>query len=75
MMSARSCATERSDIMGFLGWAAVFFILAVIAAIFGFGGLAAGATLVAEVLFFIFIVAFVVTLVGEIVQRSRRESA
>ena len=61
--------------MGFLGWAAVFFILAVIAAIFGFGGLAAGATLVAEVLFFIFIVAFVVTLVGEIVQRSRRESA
>jgi uncharacterized membrane protein YtjA (UPF0391 family) len=68
-------AQQRSNIMGFLGWAAAFFILAVIAAIFGFGGLAAGATLIAEILFFVFIVAFVFTLVGEIVSRSRRSGA
>jgi uncharacterized membrane protein YtjA (UPF0391 family) len=61
--------------MGFLGWAAVFFVLAVIAAVFGFGGIAAGATVIAEILFFVFIVAFVVTLVGEVVMRARRESA
>jgi uncharacterized membrane protein YtjA (UPF0391 family) len=60
--------------MGFLGWAAAFFILAVIAAIFGFGGLAAGMSFIAEILFFIFIVAFVFTLIGEIVSRSRREA-
>ena len=60
--------------MSFLGWAAAFFILAVIAAIFGFGGLAAGMTLIAEILFFIFLVAFVLAIVGEVVARRRRTS-
>lgn len=36
--------------------AAVFFIIAIIAAIFGFGGIAAGATQIAKILFFLFLI-------------------
>ena len=37
-----------------LYWAAVFFVIALIAAVFGFGGIAAGAAEIAKILFFIF---------------------
>src|ERR1700712_1984075 len=39
-----------------LYWAAVFFVIALLAAIFGFGGLAASAAGVAKILFFVFLV-------------------
>ena len=39
-----------------LYWAAVFFVIALLAAIFGFGGLAAGAAGIAKILFFVFLV-------------------
>lgn len=45
-----------------LRWAATFFIIAVIAAIFGFGNIAAGAAAIAKILFFIFIVAFILVI-------------
>jgi uncharacterized membrane protein YtjA (UPF0391 family) len=45
-----------------LYWALVFFIVALIAAVFGFGGIAVGAASIAKVLFFIFIVLFIVSL-------------
>jgi uncharacterized membrane protein YtjA (UPF0391 family) len=45
-----------------LYWAAVFFVIALIAAFFGFGGLAAGAASIAKVLFFVFLVLAVVSL-------------
>lgn len=45
-----------------LRWAAIFFIIAIIAAIFGFGGIASGAASIAKVLFFIFIVLFVLAI-------------
>ena len=45
-----------------LRWAAIFFIIAIIAGIFGFGGIAEGAADIAKVLFFIFIVGFVIVL-------------
>jgi len=35
-----------------LSWALIFFIIALIAAFFGFGGIAAGAAGIAKVLFF-----------------------
>ena len=41
-----------------LYWAAVFFIIAIVAALFGFGGIAAGAVSIAKVLFFIFLILF-----------------
>ncbi len=45
-----------------LKWAATFFIIAIVAAIFGFGNIAEGAADIAKVLFFIFIVIFLITL-------------
>ena len=49
-----------------LGGALGFFVYAVIAAIFGFGGLAAGAAEIAKILFFVFLalalISFVVNL-------------
>lgn len=46
-----------------LYWAAMFFVIALVAALFGFGGIAAGATEIAKVLFFVFLILFVVSLV------------
>ncbi len=46
-----------------LRWAATFFIIALVAALFGFTGIASGAAAVAKALFFIFIVLFLLTLV------------
>lgn len=54
-----------------LHYAVVFLVIALIAALFGFGGIAAGAVEIAKVLFFVFVamavVAFIVSLV-----RNRR---
>ena len=44
-----------------LYWAAVFFVIALLAAIFGFGGLAASAAGVAKILFFVFLIFAVVS--------------
>ena len=52
-----------------LQWAAVFFVIAIVAAIFGFGGIAAGAVEIAKVLFFIFVVIFAVTLILGLLRR------
>ena len=41
-----------------LRWTLIFLVIAIIAAIFGFGNIAAGATSIARILFFIFIVLF-----------------
>lgn len=53
-----------------LHYAVVFFIIAVIAAVFGFTGIAAGAVEIAKILFFIFILLFVVSLVMGMVRRK-----
>jgi uncharacterized membrane protein YtjA (UPF0391 family) len=53
-----------------LYWAAVFFIVALIAAVLGFGGIAAGAAGIAKILFFIFLVAFVVSLLMGVFRRG-----
>ncbi|MDC0718167.1 DUF1328 domain-containing protein [Nannocystis bainbridge] len=50
-----------------LRWAVVFFIISIIAAVFGFGGVANAASDIAQVLFFIFIVIFAVMLVAGLV--------
>jgi uncharacterized membrane protein YtjA (UPF0391 family) len=39
-----------------LHYAVVFFVIALVAALFGFGGIAAGAVGIAKVLFFVFLV-------------------
>jgi len=57
-----------------LRWAAGFFIIAIIAAVFGFGGIATGAADIARVLFFVFLVVFVVSLVMGLVNGGRVRS-
>lgn len=46
-----------------LSWAIGFFIVAILAAILGFTGVAGAAAGIAKVLFFLFLIAFVVSLI------------
>lgn len=45
-----------------LRWAIIFLVIAIIAALFGFGGIAATASGIAQILFYIFLVLFVIAL-------------
>jgi uncharacterized membrane protein YtjA (UPF0391 family) len=55
-----------------LGLIVIFLIVALIAAAFGFGGIAGVAMGFAQVLFFIFIVLFLIALIFAIVRGDRR---
>ena len=57
-----------------LGWTLLFFVIAFVAAIFGFSSIAACAAGIAKVLFVLFLVLFVVSLLMDIV-RGRRPAA
>lgn len=46
-----------------LKWALVFFVISLVAALFGFGGIASGAAAIAKILFFVAVALFVVFLV------------
>jgi uncharacterized membrane protein YtjA (UPF0391 family) len=46
-----------------LYWAAVFFVISIVAAIFGFGGVSEGSADIAKILFFVFIVLAVLSLI------------
>lgn len=48
----------------------VFLAIALIAALFGFGGIVAGAVGIAKIIFFIFLVLFVISLVMKAVRRA-----
>jgi uncharacterized membrane protein YtjA (UPF0391 family) len=52
-----------------LYWAAVFLVIALVAALFGFGGIAAGASSIAQWIFFLFIVIAVVSFIVGLVRR------
>lgn len=54
-----------------LNWAISFLVIAIIAAVFGFGGIAATAVDMARVLFFIFLVLFVISLLAGLVMGKR----
>ncbi len=54
-----------------LGWALTFFVIAIIAGVLGFTGISVAATGIAKVLFFIFIVLFIVSLIFGVVRRPR----
>ena len=46
-----------------LGWALTFLVVALVAALFGFGGIATASAGIAQILFFIFVALFIVTLI------------
>jgi uncharacterized membrane protein YtjA (UPF0391 family) len=52
-----------------LKWAAIFFLIAIAAAVLGFSGIAAGAAEIAKVLFFIFLLVFVIALIIGLTRR------
>jgi uncharacterized membrane protein YtjA (UPF0391 family) len=54
-----------------LYWAAVFFVIALIAGALGFGGIAAASAGIAQILFYIFLVLFLIALITGLVRRSR----
>lgn len=53
-----------------LGWAIAFLLIAIVAAVFGFGGIAAASAGIAKALFFLFLVVFLVTLVFGVARRT-----
>lgn len=53
-----------------LHYAIAFFLIAILAAVFGFGGIAAGAVEIGKVLFFLFLVLAAVAFVADLM-RSR----
>ena len=53
-----------------LHYAAVFFVIALIAAVFGFGGIAAGAVGIAKILFFVFLIGAAISLLLGLTRRA-----
>lgn len=54
-----------------LGLAIFFFILAIIAAVFGFGGIADTSAGIAQILFVIFLIIFVISAIAHVTRRRR----
>lgn len=46
-----------------LGWAITFLVVALIAALFGFGGIASASAGIAQIIFFVFIALFVIAMI------------
>ena len=54
-----------------LYYAVVFFVIALIPALLGFGGIAAGAAGIAQILFYVFVILFVISLLAGLLRRGR----
>ena len=57
--------------MVMLGWALTFLVVAIIAGVFGFGGIAAASAGIAQILFVVFLVLFAASLIAAIVAGRR----
>jgi uncharacterized membrane protein YtjA (UPF0391 family) len=53
-----------------LNYAVIFLVVALVAAVFGFGGIAAGAVEIAKILFFIFAFMAIVTFVVSLIRKG-----
>ena len=53
-----------------LGWTITFLVIALVAAAFGFGGIAVAAAGIAKILFFVFLILFVISLLGGLMRRA-----
>jgi uncharacterized membrane protein YtjA (UPF0391 family) len=52
-----------------LNWALTFLVVALLAAVFGFTGIAVAAAGIAKILFYLFLVLFLVSLIAGLVRR------
>jgi uncharacterized membrane protein YtjA (UPF0391 family) len=53
-----------------LRWALTFLIVAIVAAVLGFGGIAAGAAEIGRVLFYLFLIIFLVSFILGMLRRT-----
>ena len=53
-----------------LQYGVIFLVIALVAALFGFTGIAAGAAEIAKILFFVFVLLFVASLIVGLVRRK-----
>jgi uncharacterized membrane protein YtjA (UPF0391 family) len=61
---------QRPKEIVMLHYAVVFLVVALVAALFGFGGIAAGAVEIAKILFFVFVIMAVVTFIISLVRKG-----
>jgi uncharacterized membrane protein YtjA (UPF0391 family) len=54
--------------MTMLSWAVTFLVIALIAALFGFGGIATASAGIAKILFFVFIALFLIAMVANAIR-------
>ena len=54
-----------------LNWAVAFLVIALVAALFGFGGIVGAAVGIAKILFFIFVALFAISLVMSLIGGKR----
>jgi uncharacterized membrane protein YtjA (UPF0391 family) len=64
--SGQEFGTRR---LAMLRWTLIFLVVALVAAVFGFGGIAAASAGIARVLFFIFLILFLASLLGGLFRR------
>ena len=64
----KSKANSEEIVM--LHYAVVFLVIALIAAVFGFGGIAAGAVGIAKILFFVFVIMAIVSFAASLMRRG-----
>jgi uncharacterized membrane protein YtjA (UPF0391 family) len=69
-LAAKAASSFWGDI-AMLGWAITFFIIAIVAAALGFGGIAGSAVSIAQILFVIFLILFLISLVWHLVSGRR----
>ena len=53
-----------------LRWALLFFVVALVASVFGFFGVAPAAVAIAKIMFFVFLVLFLGSLIGGLLRRA-----
>ncbi|HVM74338.1 MAG TPA: DUF1328 domain-containing protein [Candidatus Saccharimonadales bacterium] len=51
-------------------WAIAFFVVAIVAALFGFTGIAVASAGIAKILFFLFLILFLASLIGHFLRRT-----
>lgn len=61
--AAKVLRTHTQQEIRMLYYALLFFVVAIVAAVFGFGGIAAASAGIAQILFFVFAALFIATLI------------
>jgi uncharacterized membrane protein YtjA (UPF0391 family) len=63
-------STPQDKEIAMLGWALTFLVIAIIAAVLGFGGIAVASAAIAKIVFLVFLVLFAVSLIAGLIRRA-----